>query len=494
MQPEFGNRYKSRRANPTPTHTRSNSMSSVRSLPKQNAESSAPVADENRSMENVKEQMGEVLDRIRSKVGEINSTLIEPAALQSSDALTVAGSGFSETAGEEPVVSSLTTQPLPSSDDLAAYKSRILAVTKATEAKARESEEKFSKIKKQLETETELRLAAEKRLEEVEIFYSRQKSTIEYEEIKRASLEEVLRETQNTLAAETEARKKAEKARDDARTLSGNATETIRSAEERRAAAEAEAAAALELSVAMEARAIQAEASARKLLVDAQNAEKALREIEHLVYESERIAAEAQEKCKQLESRLAKESEMRQFAEQQLKALVDELNIDLEIDWAKLEADLVRANVPTQRLQTASEPSDQLQIQIELERKARQEAEKSRTEAENLLVETKTALAQLEEKRLNAEAYYKNLLEQKTRDQEKAITDLGASSTEAKLESASEAAPAPATAELSAPFTTMLEHSLERRNSRVRVLAYGSATLVLFIAIVLLSIAAYNQL
>jgi hypothetical protein len=477
-------------------------MSSVRSLSKPTTESSAQVANESRSLDQVKEQMGEVLDRIRSKVGEINSTMIEPTGslieFQSDLMLPVKTeevSALSEARANELSVTGFASQRLPSNDELAAYKSRILAVTKATEAKARESEEKFTQIKKRLETETELRLAAEKRLEEIEIFFNRQKSTIEYEEIKRASLEEALRETQNTLALEMEARKKAEKARDDATAFSGNATITIQSAKERRSAAEAEAAAALELSVTMEARAIQAEASARKLLVDAQNAEKALREIENLVYESERIADEAQEKCKQLESRLAKETEMRQFAEQQLKALMDELNIDLEVDWAKLEADLVRNNVPTQQLPVASESADQLQAQIEIERKARLEAENSRSAAEKLLRETKTALAKLEEKRLNAEIYYKNLLEQKTQDQEKVESALASSSSiDSKRESLSGANPAQATIELSTPFATMLENSLERRNSRVRVLAYASGTVVLFIAIILLSIAAYNQL
>jgi hypothetical protein len=90
------------------------------------------------------------------------------------------------------------------------------------------------------------------------------------------------------------------------------------------------------------------------------------------------------------------EAKQRAAAEQKLKEFEDELGSYLELDWSKDEPDLSRAVVVRQNA-GADEAAAQFHAQVEAERRARREAEESRTALEFKMREMEKALRIAEE-------------------------------------------------------------------------------------------------
>lgn len=227
MQNVFGNRFKFRRGDFSPTRARSNSIFLLGSLARENNRTDVPLSTDNRSVEEIRKHTGEVFNRIQSMYREINATMIESLETGAEAVLNNLGDPGIERLEQVSPAEWRNDDSRPdhhvfsilSKDELETHKAKILAVAMATNAKARESQEKYAHARAELEVVTEQHRAAEKRLQDVD---------------------------------------------------------------------------------------------------------------------------ELREKCRLLEAKLAQETEMRLSAELQLKAMVDELNIDLDIDWNILETNLAK--------------------------------------------------------------------------------------------------------------------------------------------------------
>src|SRR5262249_8113337 len=124
-------------------------------------------------------------------------------------------------------------------------------------------------------------------------------------------------------------------------------------------------------------------------------AETATREIAPLIHEAEARAKAAEGKCEAVEARLRFEIEMRAAAEQKVQSLENEFKSDLEMDWARFEADIEKAEAAVRaREETIAKTSadharnevqdliQRLSMQLEAEQRARSEIERRLVESE----------------------------------------------------------------------------------------------------------------
>lgn len=274
-------------------------------------------------------------------------------------------------------------------------RAEIIAKAREAETRAREAEEKFRQSEIKLKQESALRLLAEQRVKEIEEEYSRRMTEAQAGDLSRLEAE--------MGRAEAEARVKQEA---DARAL----------VEKKLAQTKAEA---LSTSYALEdaeRKLAMADSRVRTAEERAKRAEEATREAESLIRDAEALTREHEEKCQALEASLQSEIELRTLAEQKALSIEEDFKRDLEADWAKFEADIVKAEAAIKareesiaktsaeqaRLETI-ELTQQLTTGIEAERQARIEAEQARDEAEARLAATVTE-AVAEAKRKLAEA------------------------------------------------------------------------------------------
>ena len=125
------------------------------------------------------------------------------------------------------------------------------------------------------------------------------------------------------------------------------------------------------------------------------------RKLEALLIEAEAVAHDATERHKAVEAKLQYEVRQRAVAEQKLKEFEDELSSYLELDWSKsepeskIEPELTQATAALDGLVT-SEHTSELLAQVEIERKARYEAEEARHVAEEARHEAQEARSAIE--------------------------------------------------------------------------------------------------
>ena len=152
----------------------------------------------------------------------------------------------------------------------------------------------------------------------------------------------------------------------------------------------------------------EAEAAARA-------AEEKARKIEALLMEAEAVAHEATERNNAAEARLQYEIKQRALAEQKLKEFEDELSTYLELDWSKsepeskIEPEIAPANVARDGFVT-NEHTSELLSQIEIERKARLEADEARSAIELRIWEMERELSDAEERHRQQEYELRELL------------------------------------------------------------------------------------
>jgi chromosome segregation ATPase len=136
-------------------------------------------------------------------------------------------------------------------------------------------------------------------------------------------------------------------------------------------------------------------ASARDSAQKAVAAEIATREVTPLIHEAEARARAAENKYEVIEARLRFELELRAAAEQKIQSLENEFKSDLEMDWARFEADIEKAEAAVRAREEAiaktsaeharREVQDLLQrlsAQLEAEQRARSEIERRLAESE----------------------------------------------------------------------------------------------------------------
>jgi hypothetical protein len=276
-------------------------------------------------------------------------------------------------------------------------RAEIIAKAREAETRAREAEEKFRQSEIKLKQEATLRLLAEQRVKEIEEEYSRRLTETQAGDLSRLEAE--------MARAEAEARVKQE-------------AETRAMVEKKLAQTKAEA---LSTSYALEdaeRKLAMADSRVRTAEERAKRAEEAVREAEALIREADALAREYEEKYKALEAGLQNEIELRTLAEQKALSIEEDFKRDLEADWSKFEADIVKAEAAIKareesiartsaeqaRLETI-ELTQQLTTGIEAERQARIEAEQARDEAEAKLATAVTnAIAEVERNLAEAEA------------------------------------------------------------------------------------------
>ena len=154
---------------------------------------------------------------------------------------------------------------------------------------------------------------------------------------------------------------------------------------------------------------IEAEAAARAM-------EEKARKIEALLIEAEAVAHEATEGHKAAEAKLQYEIKQRAVAEQKLKEFEDELSNYLELDWSKSEPEAAPQQQQQQQPSVAidgfvtNEHTSQLLAQVEIERKAKQEAEEARAAIELRIWEMERELSDAEERHRQQEDELRELL------------------------------------------------------------------------------------
>src|SRR5262249_22772735 len=152
------------------------------------------------TFEDVKDRMEVVLERIKSRVGEMNTSNAEAGGQPGSnysDQLDPIGEHEREEPGMgSPPVATGSGSPTETfaNDELAKRKAQIVAAARAAETKARAAEERFRQIETRLEVELQNRRTAEMRVREIEDTYKRQISDLEAEGVKRLEVEETLEE------------------------------------------------------------------------------------------------------------------------------------------------------------------------------------------------------------------------------------------------------------------------------------------------------------
>ncbi len=311
-----------------------------------------------------------------------------------SDETTISSSSSSSSSPESPN----RTGGLNVKSILAEFEKRrveLFGLIRSAEARAREAEEKYTEAETRLDRETDQRQLVEKQLRELEEEYLLRLSTVEAEETKRLEAEMSLEKAEAQLKdAEARVKEAEERAKNEA--------EARRLAEEAQTELEEKVEAAVLALADAERKRAEAEAEARA-------AEDNVREIEALIGEAETIGQEANNRYKTAEARMQQETELRDLAEKKLKALEDELSSYLELDWSKVEPDIIQSNSAPPNAD-AKDPAWQFEAQVETEKKARLAAEKALASAEAKVFEVEDELRKAEEKHRQAEAGLKNVM------------------------------------------------------------------------------------
>ncbi len=269
-------------------------------------------------------------------------------------------------------------------------RAELAAMARAAEARAREAEEKCEEAESRLKRELKERLLAEQRLKALEENRLRQLQTMEIGLAQAA--------TQGLVRAEArpnDAEEQAGAAESKIEALSQALTE----AEAARAKAEALAQAATDKARRLESEAETAKnalAEANRKIAEAEAAARAAEEKTRKLIEAENAARQAIERYQTLEVELQREVKQRALAEQKLKEYEDELGAYLQLDWSRSEPDM--ALIGAGRAEGASNGLlSQLQAQIDVERRARQEAEAARAALELKMWDMEKALRIAEE-------------------------------------------------------------------------------------------------
>ncbi len=462
----------------------------------------APTTSEP-SIEEVKNRMGAALHRIKNRVEELQSPV-------SGDASGSRASNESESNSEIPVSASAaegsvapsTIRALPT-DELAKRKAQIVAAARAAEAKAREAEGKFREFETRLEKEIELRQIAETRIAELEKLQHEHRRALESEEKKARQIADVIKELEARIEAEIHHRDEAEKAFLEAQVSASTLKQTLKDYDLKRLSAEEQSQKAAAYAKELEGRALVAEAAMAEAHARLKSVEQEMREIEALVYQSDTNTREMEEKFQAMELRLRQETELRLFAESQLKSLADEVHLQAGECAPDLTQSVpMHTNQISQISQITEKLSHTLAQEIELERKARFEAESARETALQNLHEMETALHRSEQKLKEIETHYESLLR---KQQEEFRASNGASNAIAsESRAAMSLVPAkhsgqPAKTAPSADrkskgkMVTPTDSELPAEKSR-NIAIYKTAVFLLVLLVVLLCIAAYRQL
>lgn len=296
-------------------------------------------------------------------------------------------------------------------------RTEIIARAREADARAREAEEKVKQIEAKFKQEQALRLLADQRVAEIEADYKQRLASAQGADYSRLELELALAESEAKLKQESEARWLADtvlaRTRDEARAAANAAALASEEAEKR----------IIELEGELEARdreiedrtnslksATLAWNEAERRIAELENAlavsardgaekafaaEAAAREIAPVIREAEARAKAAENKFEATQARLQFEIERRAAAEQKIQFLENEFKSDLEMDWARFEADIEKAEAAVRAREEAIAKTcaehahrefqdliQRLSAQLEAEQRARNEIERRLVESE----------------------------------------------------------------------------------------------------------------
>jgi len=304
-----------------------------------------------------------------ARLKEVESRLMETEARmrEESEARRFAEKALLEAQGKDEAAAQAMARAEASSIALAEANQRRAAAEAAAqsaEAAAQSAEEKCGQVEYRLTQEMDQRALLEQRIRELEEKFWDQQRARETRELEindvllaREQAEAQLREVETRLLE------------------AGSAAFALTEANQRRAEAEAAV----------------------------QNSEENARTLEALLMEAEAAAHEATERHKAAETKLQYEIRQRAQAEQKLKEFEDELSSYLELDWStKSESEAPQA-VAAQDGFVTDEHTSELLAQVEIERKARQEAEEARASFEMRMWEMERELRNAEERRRQQE-------------------------------------------------------------------------------------------
>ena len=297
-----------------------------------------------------------------ARLKEVESRLMETEARirEESEARRFAEKALLEAQGKDEAAAQAMARAEASSIALAEANQRRAAA----EAAAQSAEEKCGQVEYRLTQEMDQRALLEQRIRELEEKFWDQQRARETRELEindvllaREQAEAQLREVETRLLE------------------AGSAAFALTEANQKRA---------------------EAEAAVR-------NSEENARTLEALLMEAEAAAHEATERHKAAETKLQYEIRQRAQAEQKLKEFEDELSSYLELDWStKSESEAPQA-VAAQDGFVTDEHTSELLAQVEIERKARQEAEEARASFEMRMWEMERELRNAEERRRQQE-------------------------------------------------------------------------------------------
>lgn len=287
-------------------------------------------------LEDVKDRFAEVLGRIKTRVDGMKSSPIGPeppsvsvhsGRLDSIGAAVLKARGV--TIDPAPPAAVIDAAPDAATAELDRRKENFMSLLQAAESRVRNAEERRRQSEASLAEEVARREKAERRVHEIEQSFHSKVNSLETEELKLMEAQEALEKAQAQLKAETEAHAATETALNEARTALNEANQKLSLAANDSTDAESRAHAAAE-QVRKAAAKLKDKEKALKLAEEkAVSAEQTLHEVESMVNESHAMTNEMQQKYKQMEDALRHETELRLFAEQQLKALVEELHLNL---------------------------------------------------------------------------------------------------------------------------------------------------------------------
>ena len=294
----------------------------------------------------------------------------------------------------------------------------IIARAREADSRAQAAEERVKQVESRLKQEQALRLLADQRVSEVESEYKQRLSSAQGADFSRLELELALAESEAKLKQEAEARWLADtilaRTRDEARAVANSAAQASEEAEKRIIELEGELE-SLQNEVHEQIEALKSTTlawnEAEKRIAELENAltvssrdnadkalvvEAASRELAPRVQEAETRALSAESNLQATEARLQYEIERRAAAEQKVHALEIEFKSDLEMDWARFEADIEKAEAAVKAREESIAKSSaelarreyqdliqHLSTQLETEQRARIEIEKKLIESES---------------------------------------------------------------------------------------------------------------
>ena len=336
----------------------------------------------------------------------------------------------SQNAGRAPAQSE---QPSPSNNAAGEslsgsekLRNEIIARAREADTRARAAEEKARQFEAKLRQEQALRALADQRSVEIEEEYKQRLAAAQGADFSRLELELALAESEAKLKKEGEARWLADtvlnRTREEAKAIANSAALAAEEAEKRIIELEGELEsrdrdleetteswksatlawreaerriAELENALAVSARAVAEKAVA---------AEAAERGVEPVIREAEARAAAAEHKLGAAEARLQFEIDMRTAAEQKIQFLENEFKRDLEMDWARFEADIEKAEAAVRVREesiaktSAEHARREAQDLIHLLSSQLEGEQRARSEVERRLLETEASAENLKEK------------------------------------------------------------------------------------------------